>query len=179
MGVCVYVFDSAVCDCVCVCVCGCVCTCVYVCLFVCCIDEFDRKKILVRVTGRVRQLAQCGIALSKRFVFVDKVFFPKNIQTKRPVNQTPGFSGYSMLTGNISVRYQQNQKIQAPVLRHAGERSQESVQPINFAKVCGKNYRHKKGPKIEAWSFFNCTTLVFFWRCVVSFHVGGWLSLCY
>jgi hypothetical protein len=37
------------------------------------LDEYDRKMILVRSTGRVLKLAQCGIPLEKRFAFYDQV----------------------------------------------------------------------------------------------------------
>lgn len=37
------------------------------------LDEFDRKMILVRATGRVLKLAQCGISEKKRFAFYDQV----------------------------------------------------------------------------------------------------------
>lgn len=36
------------------------------------LDEFDRKMILVRATGRVVKLDQCGIEMSRRFVFYDQ-----------------------------------------------------------------------------------------------------------
>ncbi len=45
------------------------------------LDEFDRKMILVRATGRVLKLAQCGISEKKRFAFYDQVtVFPVNKQ---------------------------------------------------------------------------------------------------
>ena len=37
------------------------------------LDELDRKMILVRATGRVLKLAQCGISREKRFAFYDQV----------------------------------------------------------------------------------------------------------
>jgi len=37
------------------------------------LDEADRKMILVRATGRVLKLSQCGIAKEKRFAFYDQV----------------------------------------------------------------------------------------------------------
>lgn len=37
------------------------------------LDEFDRKMILVRATGRVLTLAECGIPKLKRFAFYDQV----------------------------------------------------------------------------------------------------------
>ena len=37
------------------------------------LDEFDRKMILVRATGRVLKLAQCGISVKRRFAFYDQV----------------------------------------------------------------------------------------------------------
>lgn len=37
------------------------------------LDEFDRKMILVRATGRVLKLAECGIPKVKRFAFYDQV----------------------------------------------------------------------------------------------------------
>eukprot|EP01087_Luapelamoeba_hula_P004848 TRINITY_DN1482_c0_g1_i1.p1 TRINITY_DN1482_c0_g1~~TRINITY_DN1482_c0_g1_i1.p1 ORF type:complete len:4317 (-),score=602.49 TRINITY_DN1482_c0_g1_i1:51-13001(-) len=37
------------------------------------LDELDRKMILVRATGRVLKLAQCGIPDKKRFAFYDQV----------------------------------------------------------------------------------------------------------
>lgn len=37
------------------------------------LDEFDRKMILVRATGRVVKLAQCGISVKRRFAFYDQV----------------------------------------------------------------------------------------------------------
>lgn len=37
------------------------------------LDEYDRKMILVRATGRVLKLAECGIPKVKRFAFYDQV----------------------------------------------------------------------------------------------------------
>jgi hypothetical protein len=37
------------------------------------LDEYDRKMILVRATGRVLKMAQCGIPAHKRFAFYDQV----------------------------------------------------------------------------------------------------------
>ena len=37
------------------------------------LDELDRKVVLVRSTGRVLNVAQCGIALSRRFAFYDQI----------------------------------------------------------------------------------------------------------
>lgn len=37
------------------------------------LDELDRKMILVRATGRVLKLAECGIPRSRRFAFYDQV----------------------------------------------------------------------------------------------------------
>eukprot|EP00656_Telonema_subtile_P053986 TRINITY_DN7933_c0_g3_i1.p1 TRINITY_DN7933_c0_g3~~TRINITY_DN7933_c0_g3_i1.p1 ORF type:complete len:609 (+),score=104.89 TRINITY_DN7933_c0_g3_i1:99-1925(+) len=37
------------------------------------LDELDRKMILVRATGRVLKLAECGIPKSRRFAFYDQV----------------------------------------------------------------------------------------------------------
>jgi len=37
------------------------------------LDEMDRKVILVRSTGRIMQLAQCGISKEKRFSFYDQI----------------------------------------------------------------------------------------------------------
>eukprot|EP01083_Nonionella_stella_P030773 84290_1 len=37
------------------------------------LDDLDRKMILVRATGRILKLAQCGIELQKRFAFYDQV----------------------------------------------------------------------------------------------------------
>ena len=40
------------------------------------LDEFDRKMILVRATGRSLKLEQCGIPLHRRFAFYDQVNKP-------------------------------------------------------------------------------------------------------
>ena len=37
------------------------------------LDDFDRKMVLVRATGRVLKMAQCGIPPEKRFAFYDQV----------------------------------------------------------------------------------------------------------
>ena len=37
------------------------------------LDEFDEKMILVKATGRVLKLSQCGIAVEKRFAFYDQI----------------------------------------------------------------------------------------------------------
>ena len=36
------------------------------------LDDLDRKMILVRATGRVVKLDQCGIDVTRRFVFYDQ-----------------------------------------------------------------------------------------------------------
>jgi hypothetical protein len=37
------------------------------------LDDYDRKMVLVRATGRVLKMAQCGIPPEKRFAFYDQV----------------------------------------------------------------------------------------------------------
>ena len=37
------------------------------------LDERDRKMILVRATGRVLKLEECGVALDRRFAFYDQI----------------------------------------------------------------------------------------------------------
>lgn len=37
------------------------------------LDEYDRKMVLVRATGRVLKMAQCGVPAEKRFAFYDQV----------------------------------------------------------------------------------------------------------
>jgi hypothetical protein len=37
------------------------------------LDEYDRKMVLVRATGRVLKMAQCGVPADKRFAFYDQV----------------------------------------------------------------------------------------------------------
>ena len=37
------------------------------------LDDYDRKMVLVRSTGRVLKMAQCGIPAEQRFAFYDQV----------------------------------------------------------------------------------------------------------
>jgi hypothetical protein len=37
------------------------------------LDEYDRKMVLVRATGRVLKMSQCGVPADKRFAFYDQV----------------------------------------------------------------------------------------------------------
>lgn len=37
------------------------------------LDELDRKMVLVRATGRVLKMEQCGVPAEKRFAFYDQV----------------------------------------------------------------------------------------------------------
>lgn len=37
------------------------------------LDDYDCKMVLVRATGRVLKMAQCGIPAEKRFAFYDQV----------------------------------------------------------------------------------------------------------
>ena len=37
------------------------------------LDDSDEKMILVKATGRVLKLSQCGIAVEKRFAFYDQI----------------------------------------------------------------------------------------------------------
>jgi hypothetical protein len=37
------------------------------------LDEYDRKMVLVRATGRVLKMSQCGVPAEKRFAFYDQV----------------------------------------------------------------------------------------------------------
>jgi hypothetical protein len=39
------------------------------------LDDYDRKMVLVRSTGRVLKMAQCGVSAEKRFAFYDQVSF--------------------------------------------------------------------------------------------------------
>ena len=43
------------------------------------LDEYDRKMILVRATGRVVKMAQSGIPANKRFAFYDQVSFIRTV----------------------------------------------------------------------------------------------------
>ena len=42
------------------------------------LDENDEKMILVKATGRVLKLSQCGIAVDKRFAFYDQIVMPRS-----------------------------------------------------------------------------------------------------
>jgi hypothetical protein len=39
------------------------------------LDEYDRKMVLVRATGRVLKMSQCGVPAEKRFAFYDQVYY--------------------------------------------------------------------------------------------------------
>ena len=47
------------------------------------LDESDEKMLLVKATGRVLKLSQCGIAVEKRFAFYDQAA-PSNASHCRP-----------------------------------------------------------------------------------------------
>ncbi|MEL7343133.1 MAG: hypothetical protein AAGM67_21795, partial [Bacteroidota bacterium] len=51
------------------------------------LDDEDRKQILVRATGRVIPLEQCGIPLEKRFAFYDQIH-TTGMDIKHVVNAT-------------------------------------------------------------------------------------------
>src|SRR4051812_21553827 len=49
------------------------------------LDRQDRQKILLRSTGRVVSLNQCGVSVAKRFTFYDQVH-TTGMDIKQPLN---------------------------------------------------------------------------------------------
>jgi hypothetical protein len=63
------------------------------------LDEYDRKMILVRATGRVLKLAECGIPKVKRFAFYDQVH-----TTGMDIDHTPNAQAVQTLGKDMTFR---------------------------------------------------------------------------
>jgi hypothetical protein len=63
------------------------------------LDEYDRKMILVRATGRVLKLAECGIPKVKRFAFYDQVH-----TTGMDIEHTPNAMAIQTLGKDMTFR---------------------------------------------------------------------------